>query len=193
MTGLLEFLGKSVYPRFRFNKEKVRAAVAGMETPNKKRRSAKRLGTRVDSILTEIAKGNPCRLNPEVRLVLDYLRTNTLTLRRTQVKCESAGVSARLDLETVDADGKVVILEIKTGFRGYYELIHTNYPFNAPFEHLRDSMKNIHLMQLLFTVSLYQKTFPEAQVAVEKCAVLVVNEELTAIRADPADAALVVR
>lgn len=186
MVGLTVALKRAFYPHFAAD----RALCRGVDAPNLRRRAARRYGQATDDIFTRMARGEKPRLNPEALMIVIYMRDHGLTLRRTQTALSHpSGIATRLDLETEAEDGSTVLLEIKTGFRGLYDAPHTRHPMKAPFGHMRDSFRNIHLLQLLATCLMYETAFPGRRLDIARSAVLVANEELRAVHPSAEDIA----
>lgn len=158
-------------------------------TGNKRKRAAMKRGRALDASLDSLVEDPKTRkLIAESRLIREYLQGQGVTPYKTQVEVYIDGIrlGTRLDLVGKDADGKMVIYEVKCGFRGYYEA-HSKTPMREPFEHLNDSVRYQHQLQLAYGVDMFIKRNPGVEVALDKCAVLVANETLSVYPLDCKD------
>jgi hypothetical protein len=75
------------------------------------------------------------------------------------VRDEQCDIATLVDAVFVNKNGRVVVVELKTGFEGYNES--HNGRMRAEFSHLTNSPANQHRVQLAFTHAMFQRTFPE--------------------------------
>jgi hypothetical protein len=174
-VGLLPWLKSRFYPRYRFDKKWSK----GLATGNK-RRGARAVGRRLDLAMTRIVhRGFAGRTTAEAKLLADWLKDQGFTPEATQVHVKENGVFTWIDLVCTDRNGKLVLFELKAGFRGYYEYSNGG-RLSEPLAHLSDSMHNQHQLQLAYGAKMYQICFPERVVDLTQSAVLVVNESVVA-------------
>jgi hypothetical protein len=103
--------------------------------------------------------------NAVYRLWQTFHRLN-LTPKASQVPvgCIALRVATAVDVVCVDSQMRHVIVEIKTGFAGYY-LRHTGNQLKHITPAVHDSAANQHQLQLLLTTELYRRTFPGHRIA----------------------------
>lgn len=176
-SGLLPWLKKTYYPHYKFDKKWSKGAPTG----NLRGRKAMRRGSSVDRCMQRLVKtGRPGRATPEARLLVNWLETNGYIPFEAQKHVTSASgrVFTMVDLVCISSQGKYVVFELKTGFRGYYEK-HSDTPMKAPWAHLDDSVKNQHQLQLWYSVDMYERSNPTCDVDRSQCCVLVINDVVT--------------
>jgi hypothetical protein len=173
--GLLPWLKAKFFPKYKFDKN-----WAHGEPTGNKRRGARRCGQNLDRAMVRLVTNGRLqgRTTAETRLLTAWFEENDLVPHSAQVYVEFGGVFTWVDLVCKHAHtGKLVIFELKTGFRGYYEVT-SGTKMLPPFDTLTDSVHNQHQLQLLYGIKLYLKNFPDADIDVASCAVLVVNESV---------------
>jgi hypothetical protein len=84
---------------------------------------------------------------------------------RTQkaVGCNSLRLGTMVDIECKNQQGQIILLEIKTGFEGYFDN-RTDAKMEQPFEKIPTCYHYIHLLQLWFTTWLYKHNSPNEEV-----------------------------
>jgi hypothetical protein len=106
------------------------------------------------------------RLSPAVyRLWQTFHRTNLVPIAsQVPVGCLQMRVATPIDVVCRDSQRRHVVVEIKTGFAGYYHR-HTGIPMKHLAPAVADSAANQHQLQLLLNLQLYRITFPAHRVA----------------------------
>lgn len=104
------------------------------------------------------------KLAPAVYKIWQTCIKLKLTPSACQVNVGSTDLrlGSAVDLVCKDAQGRVVIVEIKTGFMKYL-FLHTSKPMNVIQPPINDSVFHQHQLQLLLTYQLYRTTFPDAK------------------------------
>ena len=107
------------------------------------------------------------RAHPYTRKVLYALAELRLQLLDSQVLVGDAdlGIATFVDLVAVNATGQRVLIELKTGFMGYYDR-DSGHKMEAPFQELTDCPRNQHQLQLLGGYLFYNTCHPEQPLAV---------------------------
>ena len=100
-------------------------------------------------------------LHPFSRGFIALVTRLRLTPVATQVVCrdESCNIATLVDAVFLNAQGRIVVVELKTGFDGYNDS--SNGRMREDFKHLSNSPHNQHKVQLAFTQVMFEKTFPE--------------------------------
>lgn len=75
------------------------------------------------------------------------------------VRCEQCDLATLVDAVFVDAQQRVVLVELKCGFEGYID--RSNGKMRGDFGELSNAPKNQHQIQLAFTRCMFERTFPE--------------------------------
>ena len=75
------------------------------------------------------------------------------------VRDEKCDIGTLVDGVFLNASGRVVVVELKTGFEGYKE--RSTGRMLAEFSHQTNSPVNQHGVQLAFTHNMFQRTFPQ--------------------------------
>jgi len=75
------------------------------------------------------------------------------------VRDEQCNIATLVDAVFLNAKGRVVVVELKTGFEGYNDV--STGRMLAEFAHLSNAPANQHKVQLAFTHAMFEMTFPE--------------------------------
>jgi len=75
------------------------------------------------------------------------------------VRDESCNIATLVDAVFLDPKGRVVLVELKTGFEGYNET--STGLMHGAFSYMTNCPANQHQVQLAFTQMMFQRTFPE--------------------------------
>jgi len=75
------------------------------------------------------------------------------------VRDERCNIATLVDAVFLNAKGRVVVVELKTGFEGYNDV--STGRMLAEFAHLSNAPANQHKVQLAFTHAMFEMTFPE--------------------------------
>jgi hypothetical protein len=98
--------------------------------------------------------------NAVYRLWQTFHRLNLIPkASQVPVGCTALRVGTAVDVVCIDSQQRHVVVEIKTGFAGYY-LRHTGNKLKHITPSIDDSAANQHQLQLLLTTELYRRTFP---------------------------------
>lgn len=178
MRGLTYVLQRTFYP-FSSHKMRCLGKERGRVTGNKRKRRALADGKKTDRSLTNLVNGTGGQITAHAKMIRDYVTAKGMKMVATQVPvyCEEANVGTDIDL-VCEFEGKHVIFEIKTGFRGYYHA-HSGSKMTSPFQAMNDSVCHQHMLQVMFSMDMYRKVHPTQEVDVARTAVLVVNEDVT--------------
>jgi hypothetical protein len=106
-------------------------------------------------------KGRAPPLHPFSRAFIALVTRLRLTPVATQVVCrdESCNIATLVDAVFLNAQGRIVVVELKTGFEGYNDA--SNGRMRGEFRHLTNAPANQHKVQLAFTQIMFERTFPE--------------------------------
>lgn len=176
MRGLTPTMHRAFWPSSTYRKRKLgREKVSG----NKRKRAAARNGQLTDLSLERLIRGElHLHINREAWMIKQHLDRRGVRMTGTQVKVWNFPARVGTDLDLVgEKDGKVVIFEIKSGFRGYLHA-HSGCNMSVPFTDWDDSVCNQHALQLAFGVDMYRKCHPDHEVDLDESCVLVVNDEV---------------
>jgi hypothetical protein len=75
------------------------------------------------------------------------------------VRDERCNIATLVDAIFLNPKGRVVVVELKTGFEGYNDV--STGRMHAEFAHLTNAPANQHKVQLAFTHAMFERTFPE--------------------------------
>lgn len=176
MRGLCPTLMRTFYPFYSYKKcTKNRVRISG----NKRKREATEWGKKTDASLDRIISGEEGLINYEALMIKEHIEERGMRMVETQTKVWNidARVGTELDLVCKDSDGKYVIYEIKSGFRGYYKAT-SGHTMCLPFNNMDDSVASHHQLQLAFGTDMFEKCYEDREVNHSECAVLVVNDIL---------------
>ena len=110
-------------------------------------------------------KGAKPQLHPFSRAFIALTQRLRLTPVATQVvvRDERCNIATLVDAVFLNAVGRTVVIELKTGLEGYNDV--STGRMRAEFAHLTNSPANQHKVQLAFTHAMFETTFPEFGVA----------------------------
>jgi Holliday junction resolvasome RuvABC endonuclease subunit len=165
MRGLTVALKKTFYPHYLYRNAKLQPDFAAKsQAPVKGIKSTwvsgMTLGRRVDR---EISGGIPYdKACDETKNVLDYLKKKQFSIVATQVAVAipDLRVGTKVDLLVRDAQDKLLVIEVKTGYL-QYKYKHSEKNMLPPFQYFTDCVFNQHRMQLYFGGVLWNQTYPE--------------------------------
>jgi len=100
-------------------------------------------------------------LHPFSRAFIALTQRLRLTPVATQVvvRDENCNLATLVDVVFLNTDGRIVVVELKTGFEGYNHV--SSGQMRAEFAHHTNAPANQHKVQLAFTHAMFEKTFPE--------------------------------
>jgi hypothetical protein len=75
------------------------------------------------------------------------------------VRCEQCDLATLVDGVFLNAEGRVVLVELKCGFEGYVD--RSTGAMRGPFCALSNAPVNQHQIQIAFTRCMFERTFPE--------------------------------
>ena len=109
----------------------------------------------------KIPKGAQPLLHPFSRAFIALTERLRLTPVASQVvvRDERCNIATLVDAVFLNAKGRVVVVELKTGFEGYNDV--STGRMLAEFAHLSNAPANQHKVQLAFTHAMFEMTFPE--------------------------------
>jgi hypothetical protein len=163
MRGITDVLKCTFYPKYRFKK-----AIYGPDTsldkcqPSSTGKHGKALGKLIDTELGKYHKvGTINNISKETQIIINFLSSRDIKMVSCQfaVADKISRMCTCIDLLGVLPGGKYVIIEIKTGYRGYVQKYVTN--MNSPFKSLTDCPYNQHQLQLYATTELFKKCHPK--------------------------------
>lgn len=155
VRGITGVLASTFYPEFN-----PMTAVKAAPKTGVYKRGGKSEGIRVDKYLTDwvnTGKLKACyTANPRFEAIRSTLESYGWKPLACQVPlaCASVRIGTRVDMLCLNKDGRVIIVELKTGFRGYWEIANQG-NMKAPFQNLKASCKNAHFLQLKLTTWLF--------------------------------------
>jgi hypothetical protein len=99
--------------------------------------------------------------HPFSRAFIALTQRLRLTPVSTQVvvRDETCNIATLVDAVFLNSSGRVVVVELKTGFEGYNDI--STGRMHAEFAHLTYAPANQHSVQLAFTHAMFESTFPE--------------------------------
>jgi hypothetical protein len=100
-------------------------------------------------------------LHPFSRAFIALTERLRLTPVSTQVvvRDERCNIATLVDAVFLNTKGRVVLVELKTGFEGYNDV--STGRMRGEFSHLSNAPANQHKVQLAFTHAMFEMTFPE--------------------------------
>ena len=103
----------------------------------------------------------PLTFHPFARAFIELTQKLELTPIGTQVvvQDERCNVATLVDAVFLNAKGRVVLVELKTGFEGYNDT--SNGDMKTDFAYLTNAPANQHQIQLAFTRCMFEETFQE--------------------------------
>ena len=110
---------------------------------------------------SKVPKGPQPLLHPFSRAFIALTERLRLTPVASQVvvRDEQCNIATLVDAVFLNAKGRVVVVELKTGFEGYNDV--STGRMLAEFAHLSNAPANQHKVQLAFTHAMFEMTFPE--------------------------------
>lgn len=109
----------------------------------------------------DIIKKKPPTMHLFARAFVELTKKLKLTPIGTQivVRDERCDIATLVDSVFINSKGRVVIVELKTGFEGYNDT--SNARMKGKFSYLSNAPANQHQLQLAFTRCMFEGTFPE--------------------------------
>jgi hypothetical protein len=114
----------------------------------------------LQSSLPASAKDKLSRMMKETRAFWKEMHRRRLRPIEAQVPVDVPGIATAVDVVCVDQMDRIVLIELKCGFKGYYFCC-TDQRMKQPLHKRIDSLANQHQIQLAATRELYRATFPE--------------------------------
>lgn len=176
MRGLTPTLHRAFWPSSTHRKRtKGRERVKG----NKRKKAALKNGQLTDTSLERLIRGQHHEnINREAWMIKEHLDRRGVRMVETQTHVWNVDARVGTDLDLVgEKDGKMVIYEIKSGFRGYLHA-YSGCNMSVPHHDCTDAVVHQHALQLAYGVDMYRMRFPNKEIDMAECAVLVVNDDL---------------
>jgi len=180
MRGLLHTLNSLFYPSYKYENATTMSSSSSQNIKtvtileckgSKKNCKPKRMGKFVDRSITKWLKNDqkiaPSQCQKQVySLIIPFLKSENFSKIDSQVLVQKKDSRLKTKLDVL-ADNR--IFEVKLGFENYW--LKYNEKMNYPFQDLDNCPQNQHLLQLLFSIELYEKQ-ENKKIDREKSAVL---------------------
>lgn len=148
MTGLTAFLKSRFYPDYEFKVENVRGGHAGYA-------DSYRRGREVDLQIRRWIDHGDSVEHPYAKKFVAWVLCKKFTPVAAQVAAGGSRLRTFIDAILRDRDGKLFVVEIKTGFHGYHDV--SSGRMQREFAFLSNAPRNQHLLQAVFSEQLHAK------------------------------------